>query len=151
MSDIAKRIDAIDDRRLGAVLVKEWPDAAGEPMRLLVRSWSSGDRLDFDAETGFLADHLDDRDRGKLSVARVVAWCVIDDAGALAFELPPASARAAIDRESDEAAKRKLLDDYLAVYRKLAAKNGKALQRIYNIATELNVLSDEEEDEIEKN
>lgn len=137
-SEIAKAIAAVEDRMHANVRVAEW----GMSVRL--RSWTGGDRAEFDAETELLKTHLDQAESEKLMIPRAVAWSIVDEAGNLAFELPTRT-------KLRELAKEDRIREGLKVYLDLMAKSSKALLRLYRIVSDISALDEEVEIEIEKN
>jgi hypothetical protein len=133
------RIMQEPDAAVGQMFVKEWNNQL-----IRLRTWTAGDKADFDDETSLLQSHLSLQDRERLATPRIVAWSIIDDKDQLVFKPPTMQElRDAIDKGR--------LPDALAVYYKLLAKRSSALSRIYKVVCKLNALDEDTQIELEKN
>ena len=137
--ELAAKILAFDDRRFANVRVPEW---GNEVFRL--RSWTGGDRADFDAESAILNQHLEESDRAGLVTARVVAWSLVDDNNMPVFDVADLKHLRGLAASEN-------LEPGIKVYRDLQTRGAKPLQRLYSVAAKLNLFDEDDDEALEKN
>lgn len=138
-ADLQKLIAESGGNEIAAVRM---PEMGGVVLKL--KAWTAGERVDFDTETAFLEEHLEETQRRRLLMPRAVVWSLVDDDGQKVYDVPALT-------ELRKAAKEGRLDEALAVYRVLEGKRAKAVQRLYNAVSDLNALSEEDEEDAEGN
>lgn len=136
--DLAQKILDAPERVFLNIYVRDWK------LNIRLRSWSAGDRADFDAEAAFLRDHLEEEEYSRLVVPRAIAHSLVNAENQLLF--PPPGVKAL-----RKAAREKTLDKALANYWALERKGAKPLAKLYNHVCDMNALSEVDEEEIEKN
>jgi hypothetical protein len=139
MNPAAKAILEAADITIANVMVREWGN-----IKVRLKSWTAADRCDFDVESSAIEATLGEEEAGRLLIPRAVAWSVVDDDGAWAFA-----------RVGGKAVRKLATADKVkeacAHYEAVAGKNSVGLMRLWRVVSRLNGLTDEDEEDLEKN
>ena len=143
--DVAQAVIDAADGIVANVYVSDWK------FKVRLRSWSAGDRADFDAESDFFREHLDEELCQRLVVARAIAHSMLGSSDSLAFPPPSLNQMRKAIKAAGKAPAGEVLEPFLKPYRLLDAKGAKPTQKLYKIICDLNALTEEAEVELEGN